>query len=585
MSNHPVFSDDMREIVESFVVETQEIFDDLNNDLLRLEHAEDTLPIIDKIFRAVHTVKGTSGFLSLEQLNLLAHRFEDVLNRLRRGEVTFHPGMMDVMFAAFDLMNVLLQQVLDSTIEPVPMEGLLDDLEQLAREGFPDGYEFETDAGPWSPALPQLREQLATHDDASPNHSQHVPKSDDGTRRSRGSDHVRVSVERLDELLSLVGELVLSRNRIARIVSDLHNHPVERERLSELGEASSQLDATTSQLQSAVMQTRMVPIGRAFSRFQRVVRDLAKELGKDVELVLEGTDTELDKSIVDEIGDPLLHLIRNAVDHGIESPAERRRLGKPECGRVYLRAAHDGSHIVITMEDDGSGIDSEALRRRAVGRGFADKQEADAMSTEDLTALIFRPGFSTNDEATRISGRGVGLDVVKTAVNRLGGDVLVQFEQGRGTRFSLRLPLTLAILQCLLVDCSEETYAIPLHAVSEVVAVTNVSTVRGRPVIRLRDEVVPLVDVADTFGLPAHVRRHGFAAVVTIDGERFALVVDRLRGQEEIVIKPLTPYLSAIRGFSGSTILGDGHVVMVLDVGDVIRMEIEQRRVSSNEAA
>lgn len=589
MSNHPVFSDDMREIVESFVVETQEIFDDLNDDLLRLERAEDTFPIIDKVFRAVHTVKGTSGFLSLDQLNLLAHSFEDVLNRLRRREIPFHPGMMDVLFAAFDLMNVLLQQVLDSAVEPVPMDGLLDDLQQLASDGFPEGYDVGNGTDRRSTGLARqasivpgssfpeddsVEEEVNLH---SEERLQRTSVVEDTTLRNRHADTVRVGVERLDDLLSLVGELVLHRNRLNRILTESAEDRDEREFRAELAAASSQIDSTTSRLQSAVLQTRMVPVGRVFSRFQLVVRELSRELHKDVELVVEGGDTELDKAIVDELSDPILHLMRNAVDHGIEAPAERKRRDKPACGRLLLRAEHDGGHILITMADDGAGIDVDALRRRAVRRGFAEEGEAASMSDADLLDLIFKAGFSTNEQTTRISGRGMGMDVVKSAIGRLGGEVRVRTDHGQGTRFMLRLPLTLAIMKCLLVESGDETYAIPLNRISEVVAVRKVSTVRGRRVIRFHDEILPLVDVAETFGFPVPVRREIYAVVVRKDRERFGLVVDHLRGQEEVIIKPLNAYLRSVEGFSGSTIFGDGRVVMVLNVDEVIHMERAQQ--------
>ncbi len=589
MSNHPVYSDDMREIVESFVVETQEILDELNNDLLSLEQAEDTVPIIDKIFRAVHTVKGTSGFLSLEQLNLLSHNFEDVLNRVRRGKVAFHPGMMDVLFAAFDLMNVLLQQVLDSAIEPVPMEGLLHDLQQLATGGFPQEYVIEGDG--WRPGPGQSFSSMpgvSASEQGRARRTVHLQAEDgsEGTSpveetavRNRHSDSIRVSVERLDELLSLVGELVLNRNHLIRILNEASGNGIATDCMAELTAASSKIDDTTSRLQSVVFETRMVPVGSVFSRFQRVVRELAKELNKEVELVVEGAETEFDKSIVDEIGDPILHLMRNAVDHGIETPAERKRRGKPACGRLLLRAELDGGHVLIIMEDDGAGIDVGALRRRAVGSGFAGEGELASMENADVVDLIFKPGFSTNDQATRISGRGVGLDIVRTEITRLGGEVRIESEHGRGTRFTLRLPLTLVIMQCLIVEVGDEAYAVPLGRVSEVTSAADVTTVGGRAVVRIYDEAVPVIDVGDTFGLPAQARSAGYIVLVRHDREQFGLIVDRLGGHEEVVVKPLNAHLSSIEGFSGSTILGDGRVVMVLDVEKIIRLELAQRSV------
>lgn len=401
--------------------------------------------------------------------------------------------------------------------------------------------------------------------------------AEDSARRATHADSVRVTVDRLDELLSLVGELVLSRNRLVSVLSDWDGRSDAIDRLAEIGAAASQIDTTTSRLQSAVMQTRMVPVGRVFTRFQRVVRELAKELHKEVELVIEGADTELDKSIVDEIGDPLLHLIRNAVDHGIEMPSDRIQRGKPACGRLLLRAEHDGGHILITLEDDGAGIDIDALRRRAARRGFAMDAEGAPENADNLVDLICKPGFSMNDRTTRISGRGMGMDVVKTAISRLSGDVQVKTEYGRGTRFTLHLPLTLAVMQCLLIESGEETYAVPVSRITEVVAVRDVTRIQGRPIIRLRDEIVPVVVVADAFGLPSVDQGGSYCVVVRQEGQRFGLVVDRLRGQEEVLVKPLSEFLKTMEGFSGSTILGDGRVVMVLDVGELIREDHARR--------
>ncbi|MEX0748384.1 MAG: chemotaxis protein CheA [Rhodothermales bacterium] len=562
----------MREIVESFVVETQEIFDDLNNDLLRLEQAEDPSPLIDKIFRAVHTVKGTSGFLNLEQLSILTHHFEDVLNRLRKGALTFHPGMLDVMFGAFDLMNVLLQQILDEQIQSLPLEGLLADLISLAEDGY--HAEHVSHLGPEN-RTPAVH---TAGDEGEPAGLESVAGASGESRlqQVRRSESVRVSVERLDDLLSLVGELVLTRNRLARLVGDVDNADGVRDSSSQLAETSAQIDFITSELQSAVMRTRMVPVGRVFSKFPRIAHDLARDLGKKVELEIEGGETELDKSLVDEIGDPLLHLIRNAIDHGIEPPAERRRRGKPEKGRILLRAAHEGDRIVITVEDDGAGIDSEVMRSKAVGRGILTDDEAISLKESEVFDLIFRPGFSTLEKATRVSGRGVGMDVVKTIIGRMNSNVRVDSTAGTGTTFTLRLPLTLAIIHCLLVESGGETYALPLHAVREVLALENPTTVRGRPIVRLRDQIVPLIELSEAFGLSATSSPKRYVAVVHLNQEQFGIIVDGLLGQEEIVIKPLGSFLKTIGGFSGSTVLGDGRVVMVLDTAAVIQMGLSR---------
>lgn len=569
--SHPIFSDDMREIVESFAIEMQELFEGLDNDLLELEQRPADRTLIDKVFRAVHTVKGTSGFLSLEQLSMLAHHFEDVLNRLRRGELEIRPGMMDVLFAAFDQMKRLLRQVLDERIERVDLDALVADLDAIASGTFTAGAaaapSMPAPAAPPAPASPAERDDAG--DDAS------TVAREPARGRSEATETVRVEVKRLDDLLNLVGELVLGRNRLLQLVSDARHERDLEQLLHDLADASARVDAITSELQSAVMRTRMIQIGRVFNKFPRVVRDLAKEFGKQIDLVIEGEETELDKSLVEEIGDPLLHIIRNAADHGIEQPEVRAAQGKPAQGRLRLSAAHEGNHIVLQIEDDGAGMDPARLRRKAVEKGLVSAREADEMHDAEAFNLIFQPGFSTAEQVSTVSGRGVGMDVVKTNIARINGTIAIRSEVGRGTCFTLKLPLTLAIIQSLLVRAREETYALPLHAVVEVVALhaANVSTIRGREVLRLRERVLPLLNVGQLLDTPAAAASgRRYAVVVGIAHHRLGLVVDGLIGQKEIVIKPLGSYLKNIPALAGSTILGDGRVVMILDVAELIRM-------------
>lgn len=353
MSDHPVFSEGMIEIVESFVVEAKDILDEINKDIPQLEQADAPLPLIDKIFRGIHTVKGLSTFLRLEQLSLISHRFEEVLNRFREGERDFHPGMRNVMLRAVEAMHQLVQQVPARSIALIPLDGLLEDLELLAQDGFCE-------------------------------------------------------------------EIILKNGS------------------SELKQTSS--DYVTYRIHSAVTQARLVPAADVFTRFQAFTRELASDLGKEVDLIFEGGDIVIDRAMVDDLTDPLLHLARNSVDHGIEMPHERIRRDKPVRGRILLKAAWDGSHVVITVEDDGDGIDVQKLCRRAVDRGIMNDLKASTIASSEVMDLIFKPGFTTHDEATRISGRGVGMDVVKTSIQRLGGTVHVESETGRYTRFTLRLP-------------------------------------------------------------------------------------------------------------------------------------------------
>jgi two-component system chemotaxis sensor kinase CheA len=407
--------------------------------------------------------------------------------------------------------------------------------------------------------------------------------------------------------MDLVGELVLGRNRLLQLISDVGAEHTASARtngaanrldglLGELEEATDKVDFTTSELQSAVMRTRMVPVGQVFGKFPRVVRDLAREFDKDINLIVEGEDTELDKSLVEEIGDPLTHLIRNAADHGIESPEERERKGKDPQGEIRLSASHAGNHIVIEVADDGAGLDPDALRAKAVERGVLTEAEADDLSDAEAHQLIFRPGFTTTEEASQVSGRGVGMDVVKTNLSELNGTIDIDSTPGEGTRFRLKLPLTLAILESMLVRSGAEMFAIPLYAVSEVVRLEAdmVESIQGGEVIHHRDHVVPIIRLNEALDVqapsnrpetsaPAGSMQGEYAVIVTVAHRRVALVVDEPVAQEEVVIKSLGDYLKGISGIAGSTILGDGRVVMVLDVGELIQKEEAETRSAQGE--
>lgn len=416
MSDHPVFSDGMIEIVDSFVVEARKILEEINKEIPQLGQAKVPLPLIDKIFRGVHTVKGLSTFLGLEQLSLISHRFEGVLNRFRKGEQVFHPEMMNVMVSAVDAMNQLVQQIPDGSISPLPMDGLLDDLQLLAQDGFSEAVVLKS-ANSW-----------------------HKPKSSVSLAPSTGSS-VRVDVAKLDGMLGLLDSINRTRGQIEEIVGGLDPLSTDQGKIRELSNAASVLGDLTCRLQSALVHARMIRAVDVFTRFRGITRELASNLGKEVELILEGADVEIDRSIVDDLTDPLLQMARNAVDHGIEPPHLRMLRDKPICGQILLKVASEDRDVVITIEDDGDGIDVQKLCRRAVERGFVADREAAKMEPSDVMNLIFKPGFTTHDEATRISGRGVGMDVVKTNVQRLGGTVHVESEPGRFTRFTLRLPL------------------------------------------------------------------------------------------------------------------------------------------------
>jgi len=390
---------------------------------------------------------------------------------------------------------------------------------------------------------------------------------------------IRVDVKRLDQLMNLIGELVLAKNRLIKIYNDVEERYEGEKFLDELNQVVSSISIVTTDLQIAVMKTRMLPIGKVFNKFPRLVRDLSRELGKKVRLIIEGEDTELDKSIIEEIGDPLVHMIRNSVDHGIEPPEERIKKGKPEEGTVWLRAYNEGNMIVIEIKDDGNGMNPDKLKQKAIEKGIITPTEAENMSDKEAFMLIFKPGFSTAEKVTSVSGRGVGMDVVKTNIEKLNGIIEVDSIPGKGTTFKLKIPLTLAIIQALLVASQEDLFAVPLSNVIETVRIVeeDIYTVEGKSVLKLRDEVLPLVNMADVFNIEKILEpeKYLYVVILGLGSSKVGLIVDRFIGQEEIVIKSLGEFLKGIPGIAGATIRGDGRVTLIVDVGSLMKLAKE----------
>jgi len=391
---------------------------------------------------------------------------------------------------------------------------------------------------------------------------------------------IRVDTVRMDNLINLVGEMVITRTRLVQIGLDLKAQYSTDSMVNNLNEANVYLGRLMNDLQESVMRLRMVAIGTVFNRFPRLVRDLAKKTGKEIDLVLKGEDTELDKTVVEVIGDPLMHLIRNSVDHGIESPEERRAAGKPDVGTITLNAYHEGNHIAILISDDGAGLDLDKIRKIAVSKGLVGEREE--LSERDIANLIFLPGFSTADVVTDISGRGVGMDVVKKALNNLGGMVDITTRAGKGSTFTIRLPLTLAIIQALLVEVGQEIYAVPLSSVLETLLVSreDIKTVGGLPMVQLRGNTLPLISLQEKFDLPTPETESNevFVVVVGFGDKALGLIVDELRGQQEVVIKSLGDFLNNLPGIAGATILGDGKVTLILDIGSLIQDVLVTRK-------
>lgn len=476
-----------------------------------------------------------------------------------QGELKVRSDIMDVMLEAHDLLKVLLSKLEKKDLTPIEIENVILKLEKIARGEVINRDEEATVEG----------EKFSTVNDGADVLQKVGSKVIDKT--------IRIDVERLDELINLVGELVLGRNRLMQIISGVVEKFEGEAATRELIDTVSQIEYLTSELQTVVMRARMLPIARVFNKFPRMVRDLAREMNKKVELLIYGEETEVDKSVIEYIYDPLVHIIRNAIDHGIESPEERIKVGKPEKGKIILKAEHEGNYIVITVEDDGRGIDPDKIRKRAIEKNLITEQEAMSISDKDILNFIFIPGFSTASKVTNVSGRGVGLDVVKANIMKLNGIIDLQSTPGVGTKFILKLPLTLAIIQGLLVGVAGEIFIIPLSSVVEVVRVKpdQVHSIKGREIIRLRDSILPLVRLEEIFNLKSNdhrEKRNFYIVVLGLAEKKIGLVVDALIGQKEVVIKSLGSYLKNVKGIAGATILGDGTVRLIIDVAQVFKM-------------
>ena len=635
--------DDMKEIMEDFLIEAFELIEQIDHDLVELEANPEDLELLNRIFRVAHTVKGSSSFLNFDVLTELTHHMEDVLNKARKGELKITPDIMDVVLESVDMMKRLLESIRDNGSDAaagIDIKNICVRLTQIS-EGEAPSAAAEAPAAP-APEPVKEPEPVAPAEEAAPEVSDaelsklsdseveaeierllKVRKAEDQARRAskgiapkspeeiapatsaapapapkpapsreRDADKkvpaassnsavaqeqtIRVEVKRLDHLMNLIGELVLGKNRLLKIYDDVEERYEGEKFLEELNQVVSSLSLVTTDIQLAVMKTRMLPIAKVFNKFPRMIRDLSRELGKQIDLEISGEETELDKSIVEEIGDPLVHIIRNSCDHGIEDPETRKAMGKPEKGLVQLKAYNEGNHIVVEIVDDGKGLDADMLKAKSIEKGIITEREADAMSEKEAFGLIFKPGFSTAAKVTNVSGRGVGMDVVKTNIEKLNGIIDIESEVGKGTVMKLKIPLTLAIIQSLLVGTQEEFYAIPLASVLETVRVPidDIYTIDGKNVLRLRDEVLSLVRLSDVFGVNK-VFDGGDQTYVVIIGvaeAKLGIIVDTLVGQEEIVIKSMGDYLQNIPGIAGATIRGDGRVTLIIDVGAMMEM-------------
>jgi len=647
--------DEFQEILQDFLIESFELLEQLDQDLVELETNPEDLELLNRIFRVAHTIKGASSFLNFDVLTHLTHHMEDVLNKARHGELSLTSDIMDVVLESIDLMKAILFNVRDNgndsgvevdacvarldvistggdiaaaepaAAEPTPEPVAEVPVEPEEEMNYDDMSEDDIEAeimrllnekqeedkakrkakiaaGEEVPMMPGMEEAAASEAEPTPEPTPEPeaapvappppppppaavakPKTEPkaaapAAKRAPTTveQTIRVDVKRLDHLMNLIGELVLGKNRLIKINDDVEERYEGEEFLEELNQVVSIVSLVTTDLQIAVMKTRMLPIGKVFNKFPRMIRDLSRELGKKIELEISGEETELDKSIVEEIGDPLVHIIRNSCDHGVESIEDRLASGKSETGVIALKAYNEGNHIVIQITDDGKGLDTDMLKNKSLEKGIITEKEADTMSDKEAFALIFKPGFSTAAQVTNVSGRGVGMDVVKTNIEKLNGIIDIESEVGVGTTIKLKIPLTLAIIQALLVGVQEEYYAIPLASVLETVRISKdeIYTVENRSVMRLREEVLALVHIGDIFEVERvfDSSEHAYVVVLGLAESKIGLIVDSLVGQEEIVIKSLGEYLKGIEGIAGATIRGDGGVTLIVDVAALMHM-------------
>ena len=586
------------DICADFLVEAREIVDQLGEQMVALEHAPDDRDGLNTVFRGFHTVKGGAGFLDFVAMVRLCHAVEERLDVARSGERPLDAAAFDATQQAIDLLADMLDAVAAGETLEMPPVALLDafrlDVAPVAvpkaatvavASGDPveDDFDFEAlldslhgkGGIPGSPPVDPVPAVVAPPP-APPKPAAPVAKPAARAPRPAAANDadttVRVDVRRLDAMINLVGELVMARNRLKTIRPRLRDEDLDR--------AVTALDAATSRLQSAVMMARMQPVGRVLARFPKLARDLARQLDKSVDLEVIGADTELDRNLVEALSDPLVHLVRNAIDHGIEMPAARIAAGKSETGHVRLSAQQEGDHVSIVVRDDGAGIDPEKIRRSAIDKGLIDTDAAGRLTAEECLQLIFLPGFSTRTEVSDLSGRGVGMDVVQSKIRELSGQVQIQSEIGHGSCFTIRVPLTLAILPTLLVELDGDVYALPLVRVVEVLAANpgRALQVDGQPMLDLRQQPMPLVSLRTWLGLDEAPLSAQTCVVLQSGEQRYCLAVDRVRGREEVVIKALPRTLRGLPGYAGASLVGDGRMALILDVDGLLRTGLAKER-------
>ena len=627
------------EILQDFLVEAEEILETLNEELIDLENRPNDDELLNSIFRGFHTIKGGAGFLALDAMVALCHKGEDLFGLLRQGERSVNADMMDTFLKVLDFLNAMFEETKagqypspadpeilnqlsgyidggstpeaepepepepevspasdsdeisedefeamltqlhgagapgteSSTPDPTPTPSGNDEISEDEFEAFLDELQGKKTAPEPVASTPPPTPEVKAAPTPAPEPEKPTPKKETAAKPApaakQAETSVRVDTSRLDDIMNMVGELVLVRNRITTLESSDDEE--------EMAKAVSNLTVVTSDLQTAVMKTRMQPIKKVFGKFPRVVRDLARSLKKDIDLELQGEETDLDKNLVEALADPLVHLVRNAVDHGVEMPDVREAAGKARTGHVILAAAQEGDHILLTISDDGAGMNAGVLRQKAVEKGMMDEEAASRLTDSESFALIFAPGFSMKQEISDISGRGVGMDVVKTSISKLNGVIDIVSEISVGTTLTIKVPLTLAIMPTLMVMLGDQIFAFPLVNVEEIfhIDLNKTNKVDGQQTITIRNKALPLFYLRPWLAASyqeTEEKELDHVVIVNIGTQRVAFVVDQLIGQEEVVIKPLGAMLQDTKGLAGATITGDGRIALIIDFPELM---------------
>ncbi|MCG9125198.1 chemotaxis protein CheA [Laribacter hongkongensis] len=568
----------MEELLQDFLTESGELLSDVDNKLVELEKYPEDKGLLNDIFRGFHTIKGGAGFLNATPLVTLCHRTENLFDKLRNGELQLNSHVMDVILDATGVVRDMFGDLAQSRMPAPAPQHILDNLDAMLAgqdmvrtvPGLPAVPDPASVSQPVSP--PPAASTVAVQAGPATTAAAQPPERERNISGNQQETTLRVDAQRLDQVLNLSGEIGLTKNRLTTLRTEIMQGNLGADVLHSLDEAVSQLDLLVGDLQNAVMKTRMQPIGRLFQKYPRLARDLARQLGKDVDLVLSGEETELDKTMIEDLNDPLVHLVRNAVDHGIETPDERLAAGKPVQSAVKLSAQQVGDHIVIEVADDGRGMNAGMLRKKALEKGLIDLEQANSIDDKQALHLIFLPGFTTKSEISSVSGRGVGMDVVRTNIQKLNGRIDISSAPNEGTKISISLPLTLAILPVLVARVCDQSFAMPLAMVREIIpiAADAIQEVSGRPTIVVRDEVLPVRRLTELLGWKSD-REPGFGILMQLAEKTFILAVDTFVGREDVVIKSLQNV--SLKGVAGATLSGDGAVVLVLDMDSLLNAD------------